>query len=167
MRTLNALNAVAAGIAATYLKDGVGTVILEKYQSADSRNKERQVQPEPVNSILARRLLRYAHVTPSRKAVEATAASLHWSFGVLGGLAYALAREHVPVVQKTLGQPVAMGMLMIDEFAFPAIGAAAPPSRYPAWTHVRALVSHVTFGLGVAVMYEGLDKILNGHTSDG
>jgi hypothetical protein len=44
--------------------------------------------------------------------------------------------------------------LVADEMVTPALGFSAPDRDYPLSTHLRGLVAHLVFGLGVAAVTE-------------
>jgi hypothetical protein len=143
-----------AGIAATHLMDGIGEIFYRRWMSESDRNQERAVEPKFPLVVLGERIAATAGATS--ESGEKIASVLHWAIGFVCGALYAAVDMRAPLRGALAAQPIAMGMLAIDEFGFYATGLAAPPGAFPNSTHVRAFLAHVTYGASLAVIYKGM-----------
>ena len=154
-----ALAGAVAGVAATYLMDGVGTLLYEKWMSEAARRREREVEPEFPLTVLARRLLSKINGGASETQVALLSNAFHWGVGAFCGAVYGILEPLAPIERRLLGQPIAATMLTVDEFVFSALGLCPPPSTFPYETHVRGVVAHMAYGLSLAVAYEGIKHL--------
>ena len=75
---------------------------------------------------------------------------MHWGFGTMTGIAFAVLAERWVVV--TIGYGVAFGILFwiaLHEIFLPAIGWSASPLGMTAWEQGNEFVSHIFYGVGV------------------
>jgi hypothetical protein len=144
-----------AGIAATHLMDGIGEVLYRRWMTESDRNKERAVEPKFPLVVLGERIAAAAGATS--ETGEKIGSALHWAIGFVCGAFYALVDARTPLPGILAGQPIAMGMLAIDEFGFYAAGLAPPPRAFPYSTHVRAFLAHATYGASLAAIYKGMN----------
>lgn len=151
------LYGAVAGIAATHLMDGVGGLFYDRVMSEDDRKREREVEPKFPLAVLGDRIAESLGIVD---AGEGIGTALHWGVGAICGALHGLIAERIPLERRLFAQPVAMGMLAFDEFAFSAMGLAPPAAAFPKSTHVRAAVAHITYGVSVAVIYEGFSRSL-------
>jgi xanthosine utilization system XapX-like protein len=143
----------------------VGTKVMEpvamqmyEWESAEDRQREDAVRPGPPYEIAARKTTRLLGLNLSDQHVTRLGTTLfHYGLGMSWGPVYALVRRRTdlsPVVAG-LGTGAAMS-LIVDEGLTPLLGFSAPNHAYPLVTHVRGVVAHLAFGLGVAATVETL-----------
>jgi len=142
-----------AGLIATAAMDYAGTLIWERWTSPNARAIERGVEPKFPLEVLGERIADTLDLHPYEKAGENISSALHWGIGFFCGALHGVIVRRATVQTAIVAQSIAMGMLAIDEFGFSAAGLCPPPSAFPRETHVRAFVSHVTYGLTLALAY--------------
>jgi uncharacterized protein DUF1440 len=156
---------IAAGIAATLVMDQfqklstAGQRALEKqkklaehespWEIAHERAQQEQKAAEKEDSteIVARKI---AEATGSHLASEdkkTAGRAVHYTFGTLMGVVYAVSAELVPEI--TTGAGTAFGTLLFlsaDEVAVPAFQLSRPPTETPAVDHLQHWASHIVYG---------------------
>ena len=141
---------VAAGFAATMVMDKATTWLYER-QSDASKQRERQVLPEGAPTASARKLAGLIGAEPTEEQTGQLAAAMHRSLGQLYGVvAAALAQRGVPPVAAGVASGMG-GFLLVDELAN-GLFFTPPPQAYPAESHLRGLVGHLTFGATTGVL---------------
>lgn len=148
-----------AGLVATYLMDGLGTLIWE-HTSENARKRERLVEPKFPLIILGERIAAHLDWKPVEINGDKIGTVLHWGIGLACGALHGLVEPVFAPQRKLLGQPIAMGMLAVDEFGLPAAGLCPHPSAFPYETHVRAFFAHACYGVSLAVIYQGVCALL-------
>jgi hypothetical protein len=134
----------AAGYLAGQVMDKATTWFYER-QSDASKQRESDLLPEGAPMASARKLAGLIGAEPTDDQAGTIAATLHQSLGQLYGVvAAALTRGGVPPVRAGLASGVA-GFLLVDELAN-SLFFTPPPQAYPAESHLRGAVGHLTFG---------------------
>ena len=140
----------AAGVAAGQVMDKATTWFYER-QSDASKQRESEVLPEGAPIASARKLAGLVGAEPTDEQAGTIAQALHQSLGQLYGVvAAALTRRGV----SPLAAGVASGMggfLLVDELAN-GLFFTPPPQAYPAESHLRGLVGHLTFGAVLGIL---------------
>lgn len=154
-----------AGLIATAAMDYAGTLIWERWTSPNARAIERGIEPKFPLDVLGERIADELDLHPYEKAGEKISSALHWGIGFFCGALHGLIARRPNVKSAIVAQSVAMGMLATDEFGFSAAGLCPPPSAFPRETHVRAFLSHVTYGLTLALAYGTLHEIASSRRS--
>ena len=159
MRTLRpaarAVTGAVSGLAATVVMDKAGTIFWERAMNAAAQAEERRVEPKFPLTVLGERIAKALKLAPHEKWGSAFSTGMHWGIGLACGALHGLLEEPVRI-ERAGAQLVAMGMLAVDEFGFPAAGLAPWPKAFPWQTHARASVAHVTYGVTLAAVYEAL-----------
>lgn len=155
-----------AGLVATFAMDFAGTIIWERWTPQHARDREREVEPKFPLAVLGERIAEKLDRHPIEKTGEAISSALHWGIGFVCGALHGLIEQRVSAQRNMLGQPIAMAMLTLDEFGFPAAGLCPPPSAFPRETHIRAAVSHVVYGLTLACVYGALRGLAESQMSE-
>jgi nitrite reductase/ring-hydroxylating ferredoxin subunit/uncharacterized membrane protein len=150
-----AITGALSGVAATIAMDKVGTIFWERAMNPAAQAEERRVEPKFPLTVLGERIAGRLNLTPSDKWGSLISSALHWGIGIACGALHGLLEEPLPV-ERAGAQPVALGMLAVDEFGFSAAGLAPWPKDFPWQTHARATLAHVTYGLTLAAVYEAL-----------
>lgn len=156
---------IAAGIAATLVMDQflklstAGQRAIEKqkkladheslWQIAHEQAQKEQEQAEHEDSteIVARKLAEAAGTSLPKEKKKKAGRAVHYTFGTLMGVVYAVSAELVPEVATGAG--TAYGTLLFlgaDEVAVPAFQLAPSPTDTPASDHLRHWAAHVVYG---------------------
>jgi hypothetical protein len=140
----------AAGYAASQVMDKATTWFYGR-QSDASKERENQLLPEGAPIASARKLAALVGAEPTDEQAGQIATALHQCLGQgYGVAAAALTRRGTP----PLAAGVAAGMggfLLVDELAN-SLFFTPPPQAYPAESHLRGLVGHLTFGAVLGVL---------------
>ena len=149
-----AIRVLVVGAAAGYLAGQVmdkATTWFYERQSDASKRRESELLPEGAPMASARKLAGLVGAEPTDDQAGTIASTLHQSLGQLYGVvAAALARNGVPPVTAGLASG-AGGFLLVDELAN-SLFFTPPPQAYPAESHLRGVVGHLTFGAALGVL---------------
>jgi Protein of unknown function (DUF1440) len=169
----------ASGIAATLLMDQFLKLASSSQKALEKQEKlaqgespwtiaHEQVQEqqqagerEDSTEIVARRLATAAgqHLTQAQK--KSAGHAVHYTFGTLMGVTYALLAEHVPEI--TTGAGFAYGTLLFfaaDEIAVPALRLSPPPTQSPATDQLQHWAAHVVYGSSLDLVRNLLRRFL-------
>ena len=170
---------IAAGIAATLVMDQfqklstAGQKALEKqkklaehespWEIAHEQAPEEQKAAEQEDSteIVARKI---AEATGSHLAGEdkkKAGQAVHYTFGTLMGVVYAVSAELVPEV--TTGAGTAFGTLLFlsaDEVAVPAFQLSGPPTDTPAVDHLQHWAAHIVYGASLDMVRNLITRLM-------
>lgn len=156
---------IAAGVAATLVMDQflklstAGQRAIEKqkkladnespWQIAHEQAQKEQEQAEQEGSteIVARKLAEAAGTSLPRENKKKAGDAVHYTFGTLMGVVYAVSAELLPEV--TTGAGTAYGTVLFlaaDEVAVPAFQLAPSPTDTPASDHLQHWAAHVVYG---------------------
>lgn len=159
-------NELRKSIAAGAMAGMIGSLAMNQFQSAMSavsqsvakKERERKGKPEPqtagggddatVTTANALSVAIFDHqLTEDEKKWAGPA--VHYGFGTTLGALYGSLAPCTPVqagAGTTFGAAV---WLIADEVAVPSFGLSGPPNETPFAGHVKALASHLVFGLVV------------------
>lgn len=156
---------ITAGIAATLVMDQfqklstAGQKALEKqkrlaehesrWQIAHEQAEEEQKEAEQEDSteIVARKIAEATGTYLPKEDKKKAGRAVHYTFGTLMGVVYAVSAEIVPEV--TTGAGAAFGTLLFlsaDEVAVPAFQLSPAPADTPAFDHLQHWAAHVVYG---------------------
>lgn len=150
-----AVSAVA-GYVGTKAMEPVGMKLYELESEAD-RQREDAVRPGMPYEIAATKIAGLVGVSVEDAALQRAALVAHYGLALSWSPLYLLLRRTTslgPVVAG-LGTGAAMSAVA-DEWMTPTFGFSAPNRAYPLATHLRGVVAHLVFGLGVAATTEAL-----------
>ena len=143
-----AIRVLVVGAAAGYLAGQVmdkATTWFYERQSDASKRRESELLPEGAPMASARRLAGLVGAEPTDDQAGTIASTLHQSLGQLYGVVAAvLTRRGRSPVTAGLASG-AGGFLLVDELAN-GLFFTPPPQAYPAESHLRGVVGHLTFG---------------------
>lgn len=160
------------GLLGTLLKGavagGVGIWALDRVdwalwdaEPSRRRAETRRVRPgglDPAH-VAANRLARAAGRELDPPQPHPLGLALHYSFGIVPTMAYAVLRHRWPAAAAGAGVAYGLAITLIeDEGLNPALGLAAPPGAYPWQDHARAVAAHVVLG----AVAEGVLRALDG-----
>lgn len=156
---------IAAGVAATLVMDQflklstAGQRAIEKqkkladnespWQIAHEQAQKEQEQAEQEGSteIVARKLAKAAGTSLPKENKKKAGDAVHYTFGTLMGVVYAVSAELLPEV--TTGAGTAYGTVLFlaaDEVAVPAFQLSPSPTDTPASDHLQHWAAHVVYG---------------------
>ncbi len=146
-----------AGYAGTKIMEPVAMKLYE-WESEEDRRREDAVRPGPPYEIAARKTTQAIGLRLSEQQIQRIATSLfHYGLGMSWGPVYSVLRRRTTFGPVTVGLATGAAMsLIVDEGLTPLLGFSAPNRVYPLATHVRGVVAHLAFGLGVAATAEAL-----------
>ncbi len=130
-------------------------------EGEQTRSRTRAVRPgglDPAH-VAANRLARAFGTELRPPQPHPLGVALHYSFGIVPSMAYAVMRHRVP--GATAGGGALWGLVMTlveDEGVNPLLGLAAPPQRYPWQDHARGVAAHLVLG----TVAEGVLRALDG-----
>jgi hypothetical protein len=140
----------AAGYVASQVMDKATTWFYGR-QSDASKERENQLLPEGAPMASARKLAALVGAEPTDEQAGQIATALHQCLGQgYGVAAAALTRRGKPPLAAGLAAGMG-GFLLVDELAN-SLFFTPPPQAYPAESHLRGLVGHLTFGAVLGVL---------------
>jgi uncharacterized membrane protein YagU involved in acid resistance len=160
MRIKSIIADVGVGLISGY----VGTKLMEsvsmkwyEWEPEADRQREDAVRPGPPYTIAAQKVTRLIGLQLSDSQLEQAGMAFHYGLGMSWGPIYLLVRRLTPL------PPIAAGLLtgavmslLVDEGLTPLLDFSAPNRAYPLVTHLRGVVAHLVFGLGVAGTAESI-----------
>jgi hypothetical protein len=150
----NAIRTLFVGAAAGYLAGQAmnqATTWFYDRQSDASRQREQELLPEGAPVATARKLTGLLGIEPTEDQTGTIATVMHQSLGQLYGVvAAALTRRGTSPMAAGLASG-AGGFLLVDELAN-SLFFTPPPQAYPAESHLRGAVGHLTFGATLGVL---------------
>ncbi|WP_218013793.1 DUF1440 domain-containing protein [Rubellimicrobium rubrum] len=154
------LKGAVAGAAAMWVLDRVDWAMWDA-EASETRAETRRVRPgglDPAH-VAANRITGAFGKELNPSQPHPAGIALHYAFGMVPTIAYALLRHRYPVVAAGGGVGFGLAATVIeDEGMNPLLGLAAPPQDYPWQDHARAVVAHVVLG----VVAEGVLRALDG-----
>lgn len=112
-----------------------------------AQQEMKQHNTENATDKAARKIAEIAGTTISRRKIKSAGEVVHYTFGTLTGVGYAVAAEFVPEI--TTGGGTAFATLLFiggDEVAVPALHLSAPASHQPASSHLQYWAAHIVYG---------------------
>jgi hypothetical protein len=120
-------------------------------QSDASKEREQELLPEGAPIASARKLTSWLGIEPTEDQTGTIAETMHHSLGQLYGVvAASMTRRGTNPVAAGLASG-AGGFLLVDELAN-SLFFTPPPQAYPAESHLRGVVGHLTFGATLGVL---------------
>ncbi|HWE51649.1 MAG TPA: DUF1440 domain-containing protein [Bryobacteraceae bacterium] len=85
---------------------------------------------------------------------------VHYAFGTLVGALYGGLAKALPATRAGHGTAYGTAVwLAADEVAVPALGLSGSPGKNPPSTHVKALASHLVYGLTTDLTMRALNRV--------
>lgn len=130
---------------------------LYEMESDEDRAREDAVRPGPPYEIAAQKTARLFGITLNDRQKGTAGLLFHYGLGMGWAPVYTLLRQRTQLHPLLAGLATGAGMsLLVDEGLTPLLGFSAPNGEYPFATHVRGVVAHLAFGIGVAAAAETL-----------
>jgi hypothetical protein len=122
---------------------------IEKLQSpSDKRREDEADYEEDAPTKAAREVARPLGVRLENP--EAAGQVVHWAYGTLWGVGYALIARRFGSIPLLSGVVLGVALWAIgDELLVPALRLAPKATQFPATTHVKSLGGHVAYGAGL------------------
>ncbi len=97
------------------------------------------------------------------KVTKATLSNtVHWSYGLLQGGLYGLARAGVNDLDIPGGLAFGAGLYLLgDEMAVPMLGLQNGPTAFSAGEHLQGIATHLVYGVATAVATQCLHRLIN------
>jgi hypothetical protein len=152
----NILIGVASGYAGLLAMDWVTTKLQETESEAD-KEQEKRVSKGVAFDVAAKDLSSRVGVQLDDKKAATVGSAFHTGLGLGAGILYVLLRDAAgmnPAASASLSAGTLF--LGIDEGLNSAMGWSAPPTAYPASTHIRGAAGHATLGAVTATVAEFL-----------
>jgi hypothetical protein len=170
---------VAAGIAATLIMDqfqklsAAGQKATEKQfklahgqseeqiQHEQEQKEQEAAQQEGSTEIVARKIAEVTGNQLDEDKKKSAGQAVHYTFGTLMGIVYAVSAELLPEV--TTGAGTAFGTLLFlgaDEVAVPAFQLSPPPAETSPTDHLQHWAAHVVYGGSLELVRSLLQRIL-------
>lgn len=113
-----------------------------------TQEEQKRAAQEGSTEKLARKLAESTgrHLSPASKKTAGQA--VHYTFGTLVGVLYAITAELLP--EATTGNGIAFGTALFlgaDEIAVPAFRLEPPPTQTPFSNHLEYWAAHVVYGV--------------------
>ena len=168
----------AAGIAATLVMDqflqiaaASGKAIDKQRKLADGESpwqiaheqaleERQQAAQEGSTEIVARHLAQAAHTQIPPDSRKQASQAVHYTFGTLMGIAYAVTAEFLPEISS--GGGTAFGTMLFlgaDEVAVPALRLSPPPTETAPTDHLQHWAAHVVYGGSLELVRSLLRRI--------
>jgi hypothetical protein len=152
--------APVAGYVGTKVMEPVSSRLYE-LDSEQNRKREDEVRPGMPYAIAARKTADLLGLNLSDKQHERLALAFHYGLAIQWAPLYPLLRRRTALGPVGAGLATGAAMSLIaDEMMTPALGFSAPSRAYPLSTHLRGVVAHLVFGLGVAATTEAGWRLL-------
>ncbi|NYF89084.1 CbtA family protein [Tunturiibacter empetritectus] len=120
----------------------------EEHIAQEQAQKEQQAaEQEGSTEIVARKIAETTGTPLDDQDKKTAGQAVHYTFGTLMGVVYAVSSELIPEV--TTGAGTAYGTLLFlaaDEVAVPAFQLSPAPSNTPATDHLQHWAAHVVYG---------------------
>lgn len=156
---------IAAGIAATLVMDQFQKLTTAGHRAVEKHRKladhespwqiaheqaleeRQQAEREDSTEIVARKLARAAGTYLPEENKKTAGRAVHYTFGTLMGVVYAVSAELLP--EATTGAGTAFGTLLFlaaDEVAVPAFQLSPAHANTPGFDHLQHWASHIVYG---------------------
>lgn len=147
---LDVLCGAAAGAVGTWLMAPTMNA-LSRMQSEGDRNREKAGSFDENATIkFASRLAEPLGIDLSSKQRQKAGTAIHWSYGVMLGVAYAVLARRFGHASVLTGAAFGAGLWAIgDEIVVPLLGLGPKPQRLPVSAHAKTLGTHVAYGIGL------------------
>lgn len=153
--TANTVATVAGGIVGSRLMNPVTTKLYELESEEDKQREKAASKGGSAPQVAAEKTARLlGHELDEDQAAKG-AQVMHYLTGIAAVPLYLWLRQRRHMGPLTAGLASGLALFMVmDEVANPLMGTSGPPQAYPASTHVRGVVGHAVFGIGVAATAE-------------
>jgi hypothetical protein len=170
---------IAAGIAATLVMDQfqklstAGQKALERQRKLtdhespwliaheQAQKEQEQSKKEDSTEIVARRIAEATGTHLPHEEKKKAGRAVHYAFGTLMGVVYAVSAEAVPEV--TTGAGTAFGTLLFlcaDEIAVPAFQLSPPLANTHPFDHLQHWASHVVYGGSLEIVRNLITRLM-------
>lgn len=147
--------AVVGGVAGSKLMDPVTTKLMQSASKRDLRREREASKGGSAPTVAARKAADVVGADLDKQEEAKAGSLMHYLTGVAAGPLYVWLRRGRGMSPLAAGLASGMALFVaVDEVANPILGTSGPPQAYPASTHLRGLVGHAVFGVGLAASAE-------------
>ena len=147
------ITGAVAGVVGVWALDRVDWTLYERESPAAKRRiaKARPNGMDPAHNLAATVAGLFGRDLPDQP--NPAGIGVHYGLGVSAAMGYAALRRRFPAVGLGAGAVFgALLWLVQDEGLNTLTGAGGKPQDYPATTHLRGLLAHMTFGLATELV---------------
>lgn len=159
-KLITAVISLGSGYLATKLMEKASSLF---YELAPKKIKEieNQVRPGSPPQIAAQKAAALFGKTLSAEEAEKAGTVVHIGLGMCMAPLYAVIKNTTHMSPLTVGLITGVTIsCIVDEGITPKLGFSAPNRDYPWQTHLRGVAAHLVYGLAIACVYEGVNKVL-------
>ncbi len=147
----------ASGFAASFAMDAATGAFLKR-QSRQSVRRQDKLAPGGAPALFIRRLAGLAGAEIGVAESESQALVLHRAMtSTWGAISASLVARGQPPMQAALVTTMA-ALLLVDE-GLPVLRIVPPPEQWPAESHARGVVGHLTLGLAIGGLLSVANRI--------
>ena len=158
---------IVGGVAGSRAMDPVTTKLLERESERDKRREQEASKGGSAPTVAAEKAADLAGVELDEQETAKAGSLMHYLTGVAAGPLYVWLRQTRGMSPLAAGLASGMALfVVVDEVANPLLGTSGPPQAYPAATHVRGIVGHAVFGLGLAAAAEAVLALFGRRPAD-
>ncbi len=150
----------AGGVVAVKVMSPVTTKLYE-LQSDESKKREQDASYGVAYNVAARETANVVGIELSEEQVSKAGMAMHYGLGLTWAPIYMWLRRSRGMSPLRAGMASGVSMyLLVDELLNPVFRFTPPPQAYPLATHVRGLLGHIVYGLGLAGVVEAGWRLL-------
>lgn len=126
-----------------------------------AEQEAQEAQQEGSTEIVARKIAGVAGRSLEGDQKKAGGQAVHYTFGILTGISYAITSELLP--ELATGGGTAFGTLLFlvaDKIAVPVLRLSPPPNETPASSHLQHWAAHVVYGGSLDLVRGVMRKVL-------
>ncbi len=159
-KIVTAVISLVSGFLATKLMEKASALFYDLVPKK-IREKEDQVRPGSPSQIAVQKAAAIFGQTLSEAQSEKAGAVVHLGLGMCMAPLYAVIKNTTHLSPLTVGLITGVTIsCIVDEGLTPKLGFSAPNKDYPWQTHLRGVAAHLVYGLAIACVYEGVNKVM-------
>jgi hypothetical protein len=139
---------------------GKATTAMYEQQTDEAKQREEDASYGVAYNVAARKTAALAGKELSQEQVTKAGMGIHYALAFGWVPVYMVLRRRLGMGPFGAGAASGLSMaVVVDEIGNPLLGFTPPPQAYPLVTHLRGIVGHLVYGLGVAALVEAGWKI--------
>ena len=160
MKVIDVFLAAIGSLFGAWVMEPVTTALYDR-ASEEDKQRERDAGQGVAYDVAARKMAGLVGVKLDDDQVSKAGLVLHYAVGLPWAAAYVWLRRKRKLGPVAAGTAAGLSLFaVVDEGMNPTLGFTAPPQAYPVSSHLRGLVGHITFGLGMAAATELLWRLV-------
>jgi hypothetical protein len=158
----DALISVAAGFAGSKVMEPV-TKRLYQWETDEAKKTEQEASYGVAYNVAVKKTAGLVGVELSEEQVKKAGKAVHYGLGIAWAPVYMWLRRSTNLTPWGAGLAAGASMYaVVDEALNPLLGFTPPPQAFPPVTHLRGLIGHLVFGLGLAAAVEAGWRLIGG-----